>query len=359
MMNLKDIGFDKWFEDKIDKSKLSRYNLARIIAVNKDSYTISNGKNDISAQISGKMIYNAESPLDYPGVGDWVYAQYLDEGSFAVIDEIIPRKTVLSRKTAGKKIDYQLIAANINSALIMQSLDLNYNLRRLERYLAMITEACILPIVLLSKSDLISSAELKNKIIGINKILPDLQIYAFSNLTNSGVDDIQRLLKPKETYCLVGSSGVGKTTLLNKLIGEEKFEVQEIRRKDGRGRHTTSRRQLIRLPNGALIIDTPGMRELGNISIEDGIEETFPEISNLAQKCFFNNCSHTSEKGCAVLDALNNGKIDYKRYQNFLKIKKESLFYEMSYIEKRKKDKQFGKLIKSLKKMMLKNNFKR
>ena len=351
-MKLEELGFSNWFIDKIDSTKLIEYQIARVVTVNKDSYLIRNKEKDVFAEVSGNFKFNADSPLDYPTVGDWVYVKYFDQESFAVISEIFPRKTILKRKTSGKKIEFQLIAANIETAFIVQSLDNNYNLRRLERYLTIIHESKIRPIVLLSKNDLLSSVNVEEKISETHAIMPDIQIVAFSNITNSGLSIIKELLIPGETFCLLGSSGVGKTSLLNNLLSEARFKTQTVREKDGKGRHTTSRRHLNILKNGAMLIDTPGMRELGNIELESGIDDTFDDISELSRQCRFNNCSHTQEDGCAILAALKEGTISQERYQNYLKINKESAFHEKSYYEKRRKDKQFGKMIKLAKKKM-------
>ena len=214
----------------------------------------------------------------------------------------------------------------------------------------MINESNIRPVVLLSKSDLLSHVNAEEKISEIHTIMPDIQIVAFSNITNSGLSIIEELLIPGETFCLLGSSGVGKTSLLNNLLAEARFETQAIREKDGKGRHTTSRRHLNILKNSAMLIDTPGMREMGNIGLESGIDDTFADISELSRQCRFNNCSHTKENECAVLAALKDGTISQEHYQNYIKMNKESVYHEKSYYEKRRKDKQFGKMIKSAKK---------
>lgn len=354
-MDLKDLGFNSWFQKKIDPKKLTDFEIARVICVNKNSYIIKNEKNEVNAEITGKLEFNADSPFDYPAAGDWVYVQYFDDNSFAVIHEIFARKSILKRKTSGKNIEFQLIAANIDVAFIIQSLDSNYNLRRLERYLVMVNEGNIRPVVLLSKSDLISPVELKEKLSEIKTIISDILVIAFSNKDNSGLEQIKNILTPGETFCLLGSSGVGKTTLLNNLLNKSLFKTQTVREKDGKGRHVTTRRQLISLENRAMIIDTPGMRELGNFSVESGINETFGEITELSAQCRYNDCSHTREKGCAVLDALKKELISQQRYQNYIKMHKESAYNEMSYLEKRRKDKKFGKFIKSA----MKNNVKK
>jgi ribosome biogenesis GTPase / thiamine phosphate phosphatase len=347
-MCLDKLGFDKWFQDKITSEKPTGYQIARIISVNKNSFVINNGKNDIFAEITGKLMFSADSPLDYPAVGDWVHVQFFDDDTFAVIHEILPRKTMLKRKTPGKKIEFQLIAANIDSAMIIQSLDSDYNIRRLERYQAMVNESGIHPIVLLSKSDLLSPDEIEKKKADIYNIMPSVQTAAFSSINNAGLDNVKKLLASGKTFCLLGSSGVGKTTLINSLVNDTLLKTQDVRAKDGKGRHTTTRRQLIVLGNGAILIDTPGMRELGNINIESGLSETFSEIAELADQCRYNDCTHVTEEGCAVLTAMQDGIIQEERYRNFIKLNKESAFNAMSYREKRQKDKQFGKHCKTV-----------
>jgi len=347
MDNIEQLGFDNWFQEQLDPIQNSDLKIVRVISVNKNSFVVSNGAKDIYAELTGKFLFNTDSALDLPTVGDFVYAQLFDNDSLAIIQDIFPRKSLLKRKAAGKKIDFQLIAANIDIAIVMQALDSNFNIRRLERYLVIINDNSITPLILLSKSDLISPEETEEKKKQILEILPDAKIFSFSNNKLNDIENIKTIFTPHKTYCLLGSSGVGKTTLLNNLIHQDLYKTQPIREKDDRGKHTTTRRELIILENGAIIIDNPGMRELGIISNESGISSTFGEIDELSDQCKYKDCTHTVEAGCAVLEALERDEISRERYENFLKLYKESKYNEMSYVEKRQKDKQFGKFFHS------------
>lgn len=352
---LENLGFSEWFQEKLDPSKLNDFQLARVTTVYGENYVITNGVRDITAEITGKIMFSAESSLDYPTVGDWCFFQQFDEDSLAIIHEIFERKSILKRKRAGKSVEFQSIAANIDCALIVQSLDSDYSIRRFERYLVMAREGNIQPVFLLSKSDLLSEAEIDEKKAEILESNPNTQIIAFSNKKETNLSEVKNLLVPGKTFCLIGSSGVGKTSLLNKLLGEDRFATKEIKQKDGKGKHTTTNRHLLILESGAMIIDTPGMRELGNIAVETAINETFDEIVELETSCKFSNCSHTQEKGCAILEALNDGTISPERYQNYLKMKKESEHNKTSYLEKKKKYKEIGKVYKSIQKKNRKN----
>lgn len=347
MAKLESLGYSAWFKERVDAKLMAAHEIARVVSVHKDSCIINKGFGDVFAELSGHLSYTANSVTELPTTGDWVYADFYDDDTHAIIHAVTPRKTVLKRKTPGKLIEFQLIAANIDVAFIIQSVDHNFNLRRLERYLAMVHEGAIVPVVLLSKCELMPRNEVKEIEESVLEVVPHATVIAFSNVTRENIDAIKSSLLPGYTYCLLGSSGVGKTTLLNNVLGNERFMTQAVSKKENKGRHTTTSRELIQLVNGAMLLDTPGMRELANMLIDTGIDETFSEIVVLSQSCKFNNCSHTNEKGCAILAAINKGELSQQRYANYLKIKNESAFNELSYSEKRKKDKDFGKLIKS------------
>lgn len=345
-MDLSSLGFDGWFQEEQDKWLDTGFAVARVSEVNRDSYVVMGIKGEIYAEFAGSAIFSAQSNMDFPAVGDWVCVEYHNEGTFAIIHRIYKRKSFLRRKTAGKKIDFQLMAANIDVALIVQSVGIDFNMRRLERYLVMVKEGNIEPVLVLTKTDLINQDMLTKMITEVIDSNITVDILPISTVTGTGLDKIHRLLLTGKTYCLIGSSGVGKTTLVNHLIGHDHFETSEVRTRDGRGKHITTRRQLIVLPNGAMIIDTPGMRELGTIGFEKGIDLTFEDITELSRDCRFSNCNHTSDRDCALRKAVEDGRLSKNRYDNYIKLVKESEYNQLSYFEKRQKDRKFGQFIK-------------
>jgi ribosome biogenesis GTPase len=327
--------------------------LARVTAVDRGAFLVRTQDAEAYAELAGKFRFAVEAAIDLPCVGDWVCVQCHPSGGPAIIHSVIPRKSFLRRKCPGKTVDFQMIAANIDVAFIMQACGYDFNLSRLDRYLVMANEGAIEPWIILTKTDLIPPEQLEQAIGQIRNTRNAPQVLALSNTTGTGLQEFRNLLVPGKTYCLLGSSGVGKTTLINRLIGRDAFDTKAVS-KTGEGVHTTSRRQLLTLDNGAMLIDTPGMRELGLIVTGDGVDDTFAEIRDNSGHCRFANCTHTSEHGCAVLQALEDGTLTEDRYQSFIKLRKETEFHDLSYVEKRRKDKSFGKFIKTAKKTLRK-----
>jgi ribosome biogenesis GTPase len=259
----------------------------------------------------------------------------------------------LRRKCAGENVDFQMIASNIDIAFIVQSCTFDFNLQRLDRYLVMATNGRVEPMILLTKTDLISPAELELVLEAIKRSGVTARVLALSNITGTGFDEFRRVLVSGLTCCLLGSSGVGKTTIVNRLIGHGAFDTKAVSG-TGEGTHTTARRQLILLEQGVMLIDTPGMRELGLFDANDGVTRSFEDFRDLSMNCRYANCSHTQEPGCAILTAIVNGELSEERYRSYLKLKKETEHHDLSYFEKRRKDRAFGRFVKSAKKHMKK-----
>jgi len=347
-MQLSDLGFDQWFYEQQEGLQRPDCTVARVTAVNRDNYLVRNASSEVLAEPAGVLFFSAGSSTDIPCVGDWVLVRYHNSDTFAIIHGVFPRKSVLKRKTPGKKIDQQLIASNID--LAFQSCDADFSLRRLERYLVMSSDGQIEPLLLLTKIDLVTPEEVETRIAEIRKASISCRVIPVSNETGSGLDLVHSVLERGKTYCLLGSSGVGKTTLLNHLLGQPLFETNTVRARDGKGRHTTARRQLIVLDQGAMLIDTPGMRELGTVGVSDAVDESFSEVAELATRCRFSDCTHTCEAGCALLEAIRNGELAPDRYESYLKLMKEAERHQMSYVEKRRKDRKLGQFFKTAKK---------
>jgi len=317
---------------------------ARIIAQHRGKYRVGYENEEFWATVTGKSIFTAESQLDYPVVGDLV--NIIDVGSGnAVIKDILPRKSVLERKASGKDA-IQPIAANVDTVFIVQAVDRDFNLNRFERYVAIIRAGNILPVLVLNKTDLISPEELKEKITQVNDRLKDVPLLTTSILTENGIDSLIQEIKKGQIYCFLGSSGVGKSSLINKLLGQELLKTEEISAQTNKGKHTTTHRELFVLKNGGMVIDNPGMREVGLADVDVGVNSVFAEIEYLGKDCKFTDCSHQSEPGCAVLAAVKAGDLSESKYENYLKLKKESEYYAMTSLEKRKKDRSFGKMVK-------------
>lgn len=341
-------GFDEWHQTHALEFAREGWQAGRVLNVNRSNWTVHDGHSAMRAELTGRLSWLQETSAERPCVGDFVLIQVLDDGDWAIIDEVLPRRTVLQRKTAGRDVERQIIASNVDVAYIVQGCDADYNLRRLERYLITVRDGGVTPRFVLNKADLASAEQRAVMTEQILARFPDMTPLFVSTVSGEGLDTLAESMEPGQTVCLLGSSGVGKTTILNALLGESRHATGAVRESDQRGRHTTTRRHVEQLANGALIIDTPGMRELGVLAEEDGLSSTFSDIEMLAGSCRFSDCSHESETGCAVLEAVESGEIDPDRLSSWRKLNRESERHLLSIAEKRRKDKSQGKLYKRI-----------
>ncbi|MCF8261793.1 MAG: ribosome small subunit-dependent GTPase A [Melioribacteraceae bacterium] len=325
MYKLEELGWGKLWEEKFSTHLSNGFLPGRIAVENKNNYLVYFEGGETLAENSGRLIFMSDDPSALPKVGDWVAIQKFD-GSNAIIHEVLERKTKLSRKVADKNYSEQVLVTNIDFVFIVQSLDSNYNFNRLERYLVTVFESGAEPIIVLSKSDLCDSVD--SKVEEIQRAYPKVAVVTTSSITETGIDKLEGFLEAGKSHVFLGSSGVGKSTLINKLFDEDKIKTGDVRISDGKGKHTTTKRELIVLPGKGMLIDTPGMRGLQLWSANGGIEKTFDEFEEIAEKCRFTDCTHTHETGCAVIEAVEEGSIPESRYENYLKLRKELRYLE-------------------------------
>ena len=354
-MTLHELGLTNTLEKYRIENQLDRFSIARVISEHKDRFTVRTATAELEAELLGNLRYAAESRKELPVVGDWVAISEYDE-SKGMIHAVYPRTSLLERKAIGKFGEAQPIAANIDVGLIVLSVNRDFSINRIERYLTICNAAGIEPLVVLTKIDLVSSQVVTELLNKINQRIKEVPVIALSNQTRNGFDNIRQFLSKSKTYCLMGSSGVGKSTLINNLIGENVLLTGEISKSIDRGKHVTTHRELIVTDHG-ILIDNPGMREVGITSDSESLELTFDEISNLSAYCKFKDCSHTNETGCAVLEALQKGELDSGMYENFQKIERERSFFNSSLEERKQKDKELGKLIKNFAKQRKRGKF--
>lgn len=347
-MNIKDYGLKDDLLEKINKDKI----VARIIAVHKDRYEIvcDNGKG--FAKIKRGEYYDNPNSI-YPTTGDFVLIEWNNTGD-SMIYETLKRESSFSRTASSndrkKELHSQheqLVAANFDYVFIMQSLNNNFNINRIQRYLSLAWESGGIPVIILTKSDLVSNVQ--EYIDKVQNIAFGVDVYSVSTITQKGIENIKKYFSKGNTIVFLGSSGVGKSTLVNTLYGKEVMKTSEIREEDARGRHTTVSRNLIMLPNGAMVIDTPGMRELGMWDAKEGINKTFSDIEGYLGMCKYSNCTHTNEPGCKILEAIEKGKLSKERFEEYLKLQKESQYNTDSeqYLKnKKEKFKEISKLNK-------------
>ena len=323
-MNLETLGWtpsmDATFQPWREKGLVP----GRVAVEDKHYYAVLTSQGEVTGQVAGKLLHKAQSAAELPKVGDWAALTYVSNEAKAVIHDILPRRTKLSRKVPGRELEEQVLAANLDKAFAVQALDRTFNPALLQRHLVMVLESGASPVLVLNKADLCE--DLPPKIAQAERVAGDAPVVVVSAKTCAGLDHLRALIQPGETIVFMGSSGVGKSTLINDLCGEEVQATAEVRARDAKGRHTTSWRELILLPNGGLVIDTPGMREFQMWMADAGIREAFDDLDALALHCHFRDCTHTAEKNCALLEALAAGQISPERYQSYLKLRKELVY---------------------------------
>ena len=343
-LNLKDFGWNSSYNIYIKEKQKKDLIFGRVIKQNGKNYKIISEYGEENAILPNSFLNLIKNKSDIPAVGDWVGLKKNIELKILHIDFVLPRKNQLSRKVSGKKSEEQIIAANIDLVFIITSADQDFKVRRLERYLSMVYEINAKPVIILNKIDKVNNLDKYLKETeSLSKNVPIILISAKNGIN---IDEVKNYIKPGETIVLIGSSGVGKSTLINFLLGYSRQSVGEIRKKDGRGRHITTSRELIILPNGCMLIDNPGIREIQLWSTGDGIKKTFEDIEEISKDCKFRDCLHENEPGCAVKKALDEGTLSIDRLNSFKKLIREQEYSELrrNIYEKRKKDKQLGKM---------------
>lgn len=319
-MNLDFLGWSDFFTRSFTPYSQQGFSVARVAIEHRNTYIVYGQQGELTAEVTGKLRHQAILGQDFPAVGDWVIIQVPEEGH-ANIHGILPRKSKFSRKIAGSKTEEQIVAANIDTVFLVCGLDGDFNLRRIERYLILANNSGANPVIVLNKADLCNSLE--DNVSKVEAVAQGVPILVLSASTEQGLDVLKSYLQPGQTVALLGSSGVGKSTITNQLKGASVQAVQPVRRGDDQGRHTTTNRELILLPTGGLIIDTPGMREIQIWAGGESLQETFADIKTLATECRFRNCQHNNEPGCAVQQALLEGELDFFRFFSYQKLQKE------------------------------------
>jgi len=320
-MSLESYGWDAGWAEKLAQTPLENRFPGRVIAAHRNKYQVHTGEVEISARTAGKLHKRSSQRTDLPAVGDWVILSQTDPDSEAIIQQVLPRRSTFSRKSAGKHRIEQVMATNVDTVWIVSTFGSDFNLSRLERYVTMVQESGALPVIVLAKADKVEETE--STMTSLRERIPEIAIHATSAKSRTGLDALLEYLTPGNTVAVLGSSGVGKSTLINYFAGNELLVTASVREKDGKGRHTTTHRELILLPQGGLLLDTPGMRELQLWGQDDSLENSFTDIEELAQDCKFSDCKHELEPGCAVIAAVEAGALPEDRFNNFKKLRDE------------------------------------
>ncbi|PAE12028.1 ribosome small subunit-dependent GTPase A [Niallia circulans] len=335
-MELTQIGFNETIKEAFEMVAKENQIIGRISLEHKRMYRVWTEYGELLCEVSGKLAYTAQSREELPAVGDWVIVSPRILEEKGTIINILPRVSKFSRKVAGNSTEEQIVAANVDTIFLVNSLNEDLNIRRIERYLTLTWESGASPVIVLTKADLVD--DISEKVTLVESVAFGIPIIVVSIVNNIGLETLKTFLSPGKTVALLGSSGVGKSTLTNYLCGYNKQEVQGIRESDAKGRHTTTNREMVLLPNSAVLIDTPGMRELQLWNSEEGISNSFSEIEEFAAYCKFRDCQHEKEIGCAVKLAIENGKIEEERLLSYKKLLRELAFLERRQDKKAQSD---------------------